>query len=167
MKLVYYILTGITIFIARQILANIFGHLADLLIVVPAVFIWLWFDDHYCWWLLLLPALLLDSTLVRVLPFYILASLTSIIIYYALISPNFSFNSNSTRLIIYFLAIIIWRLSYIVWLAVGWFLDGSALVLNQTIIWSSLTWIISSLVLVLFILTSRQLIAVLRHKFFA
>ena len=164
MRLVYYFIGGIILFIIRQTLVPLIGSLADLVLVVPAIFIWLWLNDNYSWWLLIISACLVDIMLVRILPFYIMASLFSIIIYYGLIGPYFSYGSTPTRFVVFCLAIIIWRLSYIFWLAIGWLMGGEALIFERSLIWSSLAWLGLGLFFLLLALGFKQVFWFIRKK---
>jgi len=164
MRLIYYFIGGLIVFIIRQILVPLLGPLADLVLVVPATFFWLWLEDNSGWWLLIVAACLVDIILARVLPFYTLASLTSIIIYYGFILPYLSHSSTLTRFFTFILAILLWRLFYITWLAIGWLVGGQILLFEQSLFWSGLAWLGLGLVLLLIVLGLKQLFWFIQKK---
>ena len=147
MRMIFYIAGGVILFVIRQAALPIMGSLADLFIVIWPAFVWLWHDDERVWWVLLIAAALVDFTVVRVLPFYLLASKTALAACYALIVPYLSYGTTLTRLLTLVLWLVIWRAAYIVWLILGWFAGGAPLDLEQPVVWPAFGWLVVGLAL--------------------
>lgn len=148
MRIIYYVAGGLLLFIIRQVAVPFWGGLADLFLIVPPVFIWLWHEEEKAWWILITSSVLVDFMLVRILPFYTLTSLTVLAVCYFVIVPYFSHGTVYTRLLTIALWLVLWRLIYLTWLLWGWFIGGTPLDLDQSLLWWSLVWFIGGLTLV-------------------
>lgn len=165
MNFFYSLLIGWTLFTLRQLLLPLIGSAADVFLLVPPLFIWLWHDQEMIGWLSLLSAvILIDNLLVRLWPFYTLASLSALLVYYVAVIPYVSANTAPMRFLMLFIWLLLWRFMYIIWLALGWLAGAEPVSLG----WSFLSAIIVllgwGLALAVVILGLRHLLFLLFNK---
>ena len=153
MKIIYFVVQGILLFIVRQAALPILGGLSDIILIALPGFIWLWQGKPEAWWSLMVASVLTDLVVIRVLPFYTLASIVSLAICYLLILPYLSQGTNLIRLVTLVVWLVIWRLCYFAWLALGWFVGGQPLDFQQLLLpavgWLPLGLTLAGLILVI------------------
>ncbi len=135
----------------------IWGGWSDIFFIVPPVFIYLWLKEEAALIIMITTSIFIDLMLSLPLPYYTLASITAWAVYYLAILPYLWPNTQLTRVLVFLIWLLLWRASYIVWLLIGWLVDGPAISLDQPIVWPLFGWFILGLCLLGLILASKAL----------
>lgn len=162
---IYYIAGLIFIFFLRQAFIQFIGGWSDIFLVSIPFLLWLWSNNFKKLLLLIVASIAIDLLVVRVLPFYTLTSLSSLMVMNFIILPYFAHTTTITKLLIYSVWLVIWRLLLIAWLAVGWFIDGAPLAWSEPIFWRLLGWLSLGWLLALFFLGWQKLYIYFKKRY--
>ncbi|MDZ4229752.1 MAG: hypothetical protein U1C53_01305 [Candidatus Veblenbacteria bacterium] len=140
-----YIAVGIVLWFLRQTVVPYLGGIADVFIVIPSCLVWLRRSQRLAWLMLLVGGLFMDFLVVRLLPTYTLATISSLAILYLVIVRYLSSTTPLGSLVMLLAWIVVWRACYLVWLAAGWFGGDATPHFGLPTLWLELIWLAAGL----------------------
>lgn len=161
---IYYTFAVFILLLIRQASVIFLGNLSDVFIVGIPCLLWLQSLKYENWFLLIIVSLLSDLLINAVLPFYTLTSIASLIVLNYAVLPYFSYTTLFSKLIIFTSWLLMWKLIFISCLALGWFVGGAQIDLEQPIFWWLLEWMFIGFLLAIAFFGLNQIYKVVKKR---